>query len=100
MNEKQITTAKILTYSGTIPLIATVFCIIFFKPEFNIKEIAIFYSVVIISFLSGIHWAAFLFFSDKCRMNLLITSNAIAIIAWLTLLIKCKAIALILQILK
>jgi len=58
---------------------------------------ALHYSVIISSFLCGIHWAIYLFFSGKCPRNLFITSNIIALIAWLTLSLANLHTALLLQ---
>jgi SAM-dependent methyltransferase len=44
------------------------------------------YSAIIIAFLAGIHWACFLFFANTCPRPLLLTSNLVALLAWLGLL--------------
>jgi hypothetical protein len=44
------------------------------------------YGATIISFLCGIHWAVFLFFSQNCPRNLLFHSNAISLLGWLSVL--------------
>lgn len=97
MKQSQITLAKILTYSGTLPLIASAFLLLFPFPELNSILIAKTYSATIISFLSGIHWAVYLFFSEKSPRNLLITSNAVTLLAWASLLVKQEFITLLLQ---
>jgi len=78
--------AQILTYGGTLPLVACV--VLSFAPIAGIDSnlFARTYSAIIISFLCGIHWAIFLFFAEKCSHNLLITSNVIALLAWCSLL--------------
>ncbi len=97
MKKNHITLAKILTYSGTLPLIASVLLTQF--PAFGVNSgmIANTYSAIIISFLCGIHWAAYLFFAEKCPHNLLITSNAVALLAWASLLTIHQPITLLLQ---
>ena len=89
--------AKTLTYSGTLPLIASAVCIYFPVNDFDSALIARTYGAIIISFLSGIHWAAYLFFAEKCPRNLLITSNVVALLAWASLLATHPPIAITLQ---
>ena len=67
-------------------------------PGFDSYLIANTYSAIIISFLCGIHWAVHLFFAEKCPRNLLITSNSVALLAWISLLAKQNEIALLMQI--
>lgn len=90
------TLAKILTYSGTVPLIVCTLASYMHSP-FDVRFFAVCYGAVIISFLSGIHWAIYLFFSEKCPQNLLFTSNAAALIAWLSLLIYPSWLSFLLQ---
>jgi len=92
------TRAKILTYSGTLPLIICVVSIYLPITGFDSAFIAACYSAIIISFLCGIHWAAHLFFAEKCSSNLLISSNVVALVAWGSILIKPSLIAMLLQI--
>ncbi len=97
MKPRAITLAKILTYSGTLPLIGCV--VLMYAPVVGVDGalIARTYSAIIISFLCGIHWAIYIFFAEKCMSNLLITSNLLALLAWSSLLIAHQDIALILQ---
>ncbi len=97
MNEKNKRLAQILTYSGTFPLILC--CIgLYFNVDFiDLKRIASTYAILIISFLSGLHWATYLFFSEKCPQNLLITSNVIALLAWGSFYIAQHTLAFSLQ---
>ena len=88
MNKKNHSTLAItLTYSGTLPLIGSVFLIYFPLANIDALRIAATYSTMILSFLCGIHWAIYLFFSEKCPRNLLLTSNIIALLAWASLLL-------------
>ena len=89
--------ANILTYSGTLPLIASAICIYFPLNGFDVALIARTYSAIIISFLCGIHWAVYLFFAEKCPRNLLITSNVVALLAWASLYVANQPIATLLQ---
>jgi len=97
MKNKDRTLAGILTYSGTLPLVGCV--VLLFAPLAGVdgKLVAIAYAAVILSFLCGIHWALFLFFSEKCPNNLLITSNIVALLAWASLLCTNHKMALALQ---
>jgi hypothetical protein len=97
MTKNSIITAKILTYSGTLPLIASVISVFFPFEGLNPVFVATTYSAIIISFLCGIHWAAYIFFADKCPRYLLITSNVVALLAWLSLLLMPQATTTILQ---
>lgn len=97
MKQRQITLAKILTYNGTLPIIASV-CIHYFSlAGLESNLITKTYSAIIIGFICGIHWGSYVFFADKCPRNLLITSNAVALLAWTSLLITQQPITLFLQ---
>jgi hypothetical protein len=97
MKQSQITLANVLTYSGTLPLIASAVCICFPINGVDSSLIARTYGAIIISFLCGIHWAVYLFFAEKCPRNLLITSNVVALLAWASLLATHQLLAIILQ---
>ena len=105
MKQLDITVANTLTYSGTLPLIGSVILLYFptmIAPALPLAGldgavIASTYSAVIISFLCGIHWAAYLFFADRCPRNLLIISNIVALLAWVSLLLANQLAAALLQ---
>jgi len=97
MNNKNQLLAKILTYSGTLPFIGCVIVMLMHFSYVDAGFIARAYGAVIISFLCGIHWAIYLFFSEKRLANLFIISNAITLIAWLSLIILPQNISLLLQ---
>lgn len=86
MKKSDMKLASILTYSGTLPLLACV--VLIFAPITGVDAnlLAKTYGAIILSFLCGIHWAASLFFAEKCPYPLLITSNVLALIAWCSLL--------------
>ncbi|MDO9520309.1 MAG: DUF3429 domain-containing protein [Pseudohongiella sp.] len=103
MKKFDITVANILTYCGTLPLIGSVI-ILFFPMAVPMAGldgafIASTYSAVIISFLCGIHWAAYLFFAEKCPRNLLISSNVVALLAWVSLLTSNQLTTTLIQVL-
>lgn len=97
MKNKDLALARMLTYLGTLPLVGCVALI--FAPITGLDSavVASAYAAVIVSFLCGIHWAVFLFFSEKSPTNLLVTSNIVALVAWGSLLVNNHAIAFVLQ---
>jgi hypothetical protein len=105
MKQLDINIANMLTYSGTLPLIGSAVLLYFpmMVPTalpmagLDAALIASAYSAVIISFLCGIHWAAYLFFADRCPRHLLIISNVIALLAWLSLLLGNQLATTLLQ---
>lgn len=99
MKYNLIKLAKILTYCGTLPLIGSLLFIQFALSGIDIKIVASAYSAIIISFLCGIHWAVYLFFTEKCPTNLLLSSNAIALLAWISLLLEPLLVSKLLQVL-
>ena len=95
----QIDTAKTrlvkqLTYAGTLPLLMCTFTVLVPISGIDALRIALCYGAVIVSFLCGVQWAVFLLREDRCRRNLLLYSNAIALAAWLALLVASCCIAL------
>ena len=91
--------AQWLTYAGTLPLlIAAAEMVAARLPTGDIVLVASTYSTIIISFLAGIHWACYLFFAQRCPRNLLITSNAVALLAWFSLLAQQQPWSLLLQV--
>ncbi len=84
--------AQSLTYAGTLPLIACAAAV--WMPRLldadvvtvDVAAIAVAYGAIIASFVSGIHWAASVFFPQRCGYLPLIASNAVALLAWLCLL--------------
>lgn len=82
--------AHFLTLAGSLPLIVAAAGIM---PV----DIAMTYAAVIISFVSGVHWAAYLFFSERCSRNFFLTSVISTIIGWLSLLAPDVKIGLLMQ---
>ena len=101
MKQRDITVANALTYSGTLPLIASVIMLSFPTAipiaGLDGAVIASTYSAVIISFLCGIHWAVALFFADRYPRYLLISSNVVALLAWASLLATNQLATTLLQ---
>jgi hypothetical protein len=83
---------KILTYSGSIPFIFLTYLGFSKATHFltiDISLILISYGAIILSFISGMHFA-YAILQDKINNRLLILSNIIALISWLCLLINFK----------
>ena len=98
MKQLDIILANTLTYSGTLPLICSAVILYFPVAGLDGAFIGSTYSAVIISFLCGIHWAAYLFFADRCPRYLLLSSNAVALLAWVSLLATNQLITTVLQV--
>lgn len=99
MNEKNILVARVLTYTGIIPFIFFGTAVALHADSLGYGLALFAYGAVIISFLCGIHWAVFLFFSQNCSRNLLFHSNAISLLGWLSVLPVMSYLTFTLQIL-
>lgn len=86
MNKNNTLAAKVLTYAGIIPFIALGTAVSLHIGGLDYSLALFAYGAVIIAFLCGIHWATFLFFSEKCARNLLLYSNIITLVGWLSVL--------------
>ena len=99
MNEKNILVARVLTYTGIMPFIFFGMAVAIHVDSLDYSLALFAYGAVIISFLCGIHWAVFLFFSQNCSRNLLFHSNAISLLGWLSVLPVMSYLTFALQIL-
>lgn len=99
MNEKNILVARFLTYTGIIPFVFFGIAVALHAGGLDYSLALFAYGAVIISFLCGIHWAVFLFFSQNCPRNLLFHSNAISLLGWLSVLQTMSYLTYALQIL-
>ncbi|HAT7071400.1 TPA: DUF3429 family protein [Legionella pneumophila] len=99
MNEKNILTARVLTYAGIIPFLLLGIAVVLDSSRLDYSVALFAYGAVIISFLCGIHWGVFLFFSQNCSRNLLFQSNAISLLGWLSVLPAMSYLTFTLQIL-
>lgn len=97
MPPRHIFLAQALAYAGTLPLVAAVIAAYFKVDAIDPLVVVRMYTAVIIAFLSGIHWACYIFFSNKCPRNLLITSNVSTLFAWASLMFVDVKWALVLQ---
>jgi hypothetical protein len=98
MNPRQQILAKLLTYAGAAPFVFAAYAASK-GSAVAVTPMVLGYAAVILSFLAGIHWAIHLFFAPRCPRNLLLTSNAMALVAWLALLIVDTKLALLLHLL-
>ena len=80
--------ARLFTYSGILPFLFSPCYLLFTGSStflaFDVQTLLMAYSAVIVSFIAGIHWGVFLF--RQCSLNLLLHSNIIALLSWVSLL--------------
>lgn len=76
---------RILPYAGALPFVACALLLLFGVKEIkgpgHTIGVALAYSLVIVSFMAGVHWGQFLS-GLRPGVNLLVSSNAVALIAW------------------
>lgn len=97
MIDNKIMLAKILTYCGALPFIISILLIYFPFGGLDGEKISQTYSAIIISFLSGIHWAASIFFTNKNSPHLLLMSNIITLAGWVSLFLTNSVLVTIVQ---
>lgn len=85
MQRDQRLWAKGLALFGATPFIAAVLAQLAGLANDHTTTLSLTYGAIIISFLSGIHWGLYLTHEKARRINLLITSNILAVLAWVTL---------------
>ena len=85
MDNNLKTQIKVLTYLGILPFAMCTALLFSNYAQINPTKWMIGYSAIIASFISGSHWG--IYSSKSIRINLLIHSNIIALLAWLSLLI-------------
>jgi Protein of unknown function (DUF3429) len=95
MNPDQQKLATLLTYAGLLPLVLALANQFLRVVPIDSLFWAASYAAVIASFICGIHWAVFLFFAERCPVNLLLSSNLICLLAWLALLLPRTSPALV-----
>jgi hypothetical protein len=71
-----------LAFAGALPFMAAIGLVAFNWQADRAITFALTYGAVIIAFLSGIHWAVFLFRPVECPQNLFVISNVTALIGW------------------
>jgi len=89
---------KILTYAGSLPFIFFTlldFCDVDHFLSIYISFIIIAYGTIILSFISGMHFS-YAILQNKHNIKLLVLSNIIALLSWVSLLINLQlALAMI-----
>jgi hypothetical protein len=78
-----------LGYLGLIPFVATLLALIAGENWFFVDNSKLFstYSAVILSFLGGVLWGRSIGLSNSATRYLFLFSNAMALLAWLSLLL-------------
>lgn len=80
--------ARLFTYGGVLPFLFPPCYRLFTGSStffaFDVQTLLMGYSVVIVSFVAGIHWGVFLF--RQCSLNLFLHSNIVALLSWASLL--------------
>lgn len=82
MKEAHIPLAYGLAFAGALPFMAAIGLVALDWQADRAIPVALTYGAVIIAFLSGIHWAVFLFRPAECPQNLFVISNVTALIGW------------------
>ncbi len=86
-SERTVKSALILTYAGTLPLIAAALNALLMSGGLQARLVSGVYGAVIVSFLAGVQWGTYLAKGASARLNLLIVSNIFALAAWASLLL-------------
>jgi hypothetical protein len=76
---------RLLTYAGLIPFVAATIAV--WLGEAGAQFVLQSYGAIILSFLGGIHWGRALGAQNIHAIPLLISSNVMALVAWLSLLL-------------
>lgn len=85
---------SLLTYLGIIPFWLCAIAIALGLERYYAVIALRSYGAVIASFISGIHWGIAMHNSDRKTLWLLLSSNAVALMAWASLLIHSAISAL------
>lgn len=83
------TLLRILPYAGALPFImgaaanlsGTLPNLIYLIMFMDVKHLVLSYALLIVSFMAGVHWGQHLS-GMQTRFNLLLSSNAVALVAW------------------
>ena len=98
MQTTHIKLAQALTFSGALPFVAAILAPLVGIDFMHSGYFALTYGAIIIAFLSGIHWGLFMAHAHDTRLNLLISSNLFALLAWGSLLLMQPRLAVFVQI--
>lgn len=80
----------LVTYAGALPFVA---CAVMLYSGINevsllgsVEKIVAVCGLILISFVAGIHLGIYLLYNTKTHKSLLLISNILAVIAWLTIM--------------
>jgi hypothetical protein len=77
---------SILTLTGAAPFVAAAVLPLLGYPTIGplgpAADLALSYGLAIVCFLSGVHWATWLYLRDKAPFNLFAASNAVVLGCW------------------
>lgn len=80
--------ANALTFLGAIPFVTPAIASLLGFKDPHMHALVLSYGAIIAAFLSGMHWGLSLRHAAETRINLLITSNIVALVAWASLIIS------------
>jgi Protein of unknown function (DUF3429) len=80
---------RILPYAGTLPFMYgaasrfsdSLSAAVYFVFYLDVRHMVLSYGLLIISFMAGVHWGQYLS-GLRPRLNLLLSSNALALLTW------------------
>jgi hypothetical protein len=98
MRSPHVKLANTLTLLGAIPFLAPAIASLLGFRDAHMHALVLSYGAIIASFLSGMHWGLYLRHAAQTRINLLITSNIVALVAWASLIIPVTLWQYVLQI--
>lgn len=83
---RDITLMRRLAYAGALPFIAAALWSVgqWSWPDLAVVPLVQAYGLAILSFMAGVHWATALYCASDAPINLLLSSNAITVAAWLS----------------
>jgi hypothetical protein len=97
MKQDHIVWAKTLAWLGAVPFVASVAAQFAGMAGYHTAYSSLTYGTVIISFLSGIHWGLYLSSGQHSSINLLVSSNVLAVVAWLSLVLLAPSVQYLVQ---
>ena len=100
MNDRRL--YSLLAYAGVTPFVACALLplvgIVSIPPFGPLDQLVNTYGLAIVCFLSGIHWATYLANKDDLPFNLMISSNAVFLLAWFGFVGGALSASLVIQI--
>ena len=90
-----------LTYGGALPFIACALLsaanVELLFASSSVLDLANGYALAIVCFLSGIHWATYLYRQSDVPINLLVISNIVFLAAWFAFILATTAVSIAVQ---